>query len=104
MSWSHASWLRATATTAVVLVAGWRAFVAGQPSTGQPPAAQPPTASDAPQPPVPVSASAQRLYSEARPNLLQVRTLLKKCNATTLDRRNAQCMVPPVVRRNFYAF
>ena len=77
MSWSHASWLRATATTAVVLVAGWGAFVAGQPSTGQPPAAQPPTASDAPQPPVPVSASAQRLYSEARPHLLQVRTLLK---------------------------
>ena len=37
MSWSHASWLRATGATAVVLVAGWGAFVAGQPSTGQPP-------------------------------------------------------------------
>ena len=33
MAWSHASWLRAAGTTAVVLVAGWGAFVAGQPPT-----------------------------------------------------------------------
>ena len=66
MPWPHASWLRAAGITAVVLVAGWGAFVAGQP----PPAEEPAM-------PAPVSASAQRLYSEARPNLLQVRTLLK---------------------------
>jgi hypothetical protein len=67
MPWSCASWLRAAGTTAVVLVAGWGAFVAGQP----------PTADEPPSTPAPVSASAQRLYHEARPRLLQVRTLLK---------------------------
>ena len=75
MVWAHASWLRAAGTTAVVLVAGWGAFVAGQPSTGQPPAVgEPPSSQTLP---APVSASAQRLYSEASPHLLQVRTLLK---------------------------
>jgi serine protease Do len=69
MPWSRASWLRAVATTAVVFVAGWAAFVAGQ----QPPADQPPVAPT----PAPVSPSAQRIYGEASKYLLQVRTLLK---------------------------
>jgi len=69
---SPSSWLRAAGTTAVVLVSGWGAFVAGQQApAAQPPAAQPPAA------PAPVSASAQRIYGEASRYLLQVRTLLK---------------------------
>jgi serine protease Do len=55
---------------AVVFVAGWGAFLAGQPPTpGEP---LPP-----PQAPAPVSASAERLYEQAKGQLLQVRTLLK---------------------------
>jgi len=69
MPWSRASWLRAAGSAAVLFVAGWGAFVAGQ---------TPPVAETPPAPvPAPVSASAQRIYSEARHQLLQVRTLLK---------------------------
>ena len=74
MAWSHGSWLRAAGTTAVVLVAGWGTFVAGQPPTGQPPTADEPPGRRCRRP---VSASAQRVYEDARAQLLQVRTLLK---------------------------
>jgi serine protease Do len=78
MPWSHRSWLRAAGSTAVVLVAGWGAFVAGQAPIGPAQTGQPAAANEPAQTlPPPVSASAQRLYSEARPHLLQVRTLLK---------------------------
>jgi serine protease Do len=77
--WSRATCLRAAATAAIVLTIGWSAFVAGQPAVvGQspPPAGQPPV-EQAPAAPASVSPSAQRIYQEAKGQLLQVRTLLK---------------------------
>ncbi len=69
MPWPRVTRLRAAAFAAVVLVTAWSAFVAGQPP--------PPVTEPAAPLPAPVSASAQRIYHEAKGQLLQVRTLLK---------------------------
>jgi serine protease Do len=68
MFWSRVPWRRAGGAAVVVALVWWGTFVAGQPAPGDAP--QPP------EPPAPVSASAQRIYGDASRRLLQVRTLL----------------------------
>ena len=88
VSWPRAACLRAAGMAAAVLVAGWGAVLAGncrRPASRRRASARS-SARSAPVPdlvpapvpvPVPVSASAERLYEQAKGQLLQVRTLLK---------------------------